>query len=479
MLDQPLKTATRKLLNIYFKINGNPAGDVMSDGQLEIFASIAYKLHPRISCLSPTGYGKSEAVGMGVIIRTAIMHESFIIGSVKYGTSEIIMNKIIEHIFDNDELVSQLEIDNTQKLSQLKRERNKSHVNFRRGGSFKIVSLHGAEMDVSKAIGEHGENVVLDESPLLSPGQYLQLLKVLEGTGDYNKTFLFELGNAINRNHFMFNVKSNSRYYKIDISLDQAIAEGRLDPISIEEKRGLPFFEQFYLCQFPDEDEIDEKGYRQLVSSILIDSKQTDDIKITEEPMRMGVDVGAGGDYNVYVIRQGNQAWIEAFNRSNDTMTNVNEIVRIIDKYTYTDEDGRQIRLLKPHDVFIDDIGIGRGVTDRLQEMFAEINDKKAYYNVNGVSVGAKAQDPSKFYNQKAENFWLSREWLLRDDTKLMRDNRWHQFTWIKYKISTDKVLQIESKDDLKKREGKSPDFCEAAMLTFSVGEPEPNFQWL
>lgn len=482
MLDKISLQATRKILNYYFLINGNPAGDEMSDGQVEIFATICYKIKPRGAALAPTGYGKSEAVSMAVILRVFLYHDHFIIASVKYGTADIIMKKIIEHIFDSDEIVEALEIDNTQKLSTLKRERKKTSINFKYGGSIKIVSLHGADEDVSSAIGEHVPNIILDESPLLSPTKYLIVLKILEGTGDYNRTFLFELGNAVNRNHFMFNIKSNSRYLKIDISPDQAIAEGRLDPMSLEENKGLPFFEQFYLCQFPDEDEIDEKGYRQLINSTVIDQRQSDDIQITEEPMIMGVDVAAGGDYNVYVIRQGNQAWIETWNRSNDTMTNVSEVVRIIDKYSYIEEKDdkkRTIRLLKPEHIFIDDIGVGRGVTDRLKEMHTEINGKEVYYSVNGVSVGSKAQDPTKYYNQKAENYWLAREWLLKEDTKLMRDNRWHQFTWIKYKVSTDKVLQIEPKDDLKKREGKSPDFAESLMLSFSWPGPEPGMRWL
>jgi hypothetical protein len=161
-------------------------------------------------------------------------------------------------------------------------------------------------------------------------------------------------------------------------------------------------------------------------------------------------------------------------------MTNVSEVVRIIDKYTI-EKDGKKVRLLKPENVFIDDIGIGRGVSDRLKEMSAQVNGVKITYNVNGVSVGEKAKDPTKYYNQKAENYWLAQEWLKKDDTKLLRDkdNRWHQFTWIKYKVSTDKVLQIEPKDDLKKRMGKSPDFAEGWMLCFSVPEPEPMMRWL
>src|SRR2546421_8350058 len=74
-----------------------------------------------------------------------------------------------------------------------------------------------------------------------------------------------ELGNAVGRNHFMENVKTNPNYYKIDISLEQALKEGRLDERSVDEARGKPFFKEFYLCQFPEEDEIDAKGYRQLM----------------------------------------------------------------------------------------------------------------------------------------------------------------------------------------------------------------------
>lgn len=160
-------------------------------------------------------------------------------------------------------------------------------------------------------------------------------------------------------------------------------------------------------------------------------------------------------------------------------MTNVNEVIRIIDKYTITTEDltgtERKKKLLKPEDVFIDDIGIGRGVTDRLKEMG---------HNVNGVSVGEKPQDPTKYKNIKTENYWLAGEWLKqpldgKPVNRLKTDDRWQQMTWIKYKVSTDKALQIEPKEDLKGRTGKSPDFAESLMLTFSVGEPEPNVRWL
>ena len=107
------------------------------------------------------------------------------------------------------------------------------------------------------------------------------------------------------------------------------------------------------------------------------------------------------------------------------------------------------------------------------------MRDKENHtYNVNGVSVGEVAEDPTKYKNKKAENYWLARTWLLAGG-KLQPAPEWVQLSWIRYKVSTDKVLQTEPKAELKKRTGKSPDYSEAFMLTFSTGAPEPGIRLL
>ncbi len=466
-------TAARKLLNL-FKINDQPAGEMMPDGEVEIFACIVFKIEPRVACLAPTGYGKSEAVAMGAIVRAWMFHESIIIGSVKFGTSEVIMKKVIAHIFDYDGFISSLVIDKGEELLALKMERRKSNITFKEGGGIKIVSLHGADLDVSQAIGEHAPFIILDESPLLSATKYLQVLKILEGTGRFDQTFLFELGNAINRNHFMRNVKTNPNYLKINISLDQALAEGRLDRQSVEEKRGMPYFEQFYECKFPDEDEIDDKGYRQLLTSDEIENAQVDELAVdAEKSIRLGEDIGAGGDENTYIMRQDMLAWIEGSNRSNDTMTNVTETIKMVETYGETvEEKGEAVikpKLLQYEDVFIDDIGVGRGCSDRLIEL-----DKM----INAINVGLPSTNNTTYKNIKAENYWKLRLWI-KAGGKLLRDPHWSQIVEIKYKINSDKVLQIEPKDELKKRTGHSPDYVEGLMLTFSEGSGVPDMRWV
>lgn len=436
-----------------FKIDGKPANEVLSQGQFDVFYAICFKVNPRIACLAPTGYGKSEAVAMGVIIRAIIFNDEFIVASVKYGTSDIIMRKIIGHLFDSFVFTSQLELDTREKYDRLKRERTADKLTFFGGGSIKIISLYGAATDIGAAIGEHKPNIVLDESPLLTPSKYLQLKKILEGTGNYDTTFLFELGNAVNRNHFRQNVLFNSSYLKINISLEQAVAEGRLDMRSVEENRGLPLFNEFYLCQFPEEDEIDAKGYRTLITDQIIADRQKDQLFVPPkdgEPkveLRLGVDIGGGGDLSTFVMRSPTFAWVETFNQSHDTMTNVSEVIRIMEKYN-----------LEPESVSIDDIGVGRGVSDRLKEMG---------HNVNGVAIGMPSEDKGRYFNLKAQYYWACKQWL-ENVGYLQKFDKWIQLNWVKFKVNTDKVVAIEPKADQKKRTGKSPDFADALMLTFA-----------
>lgn len=438
----------RKLLDI-FLINGKPAGEVASDGQVEIFLSIVLKVKPRVACLAPTGYGKSEFISMGVIYRAIFFREDWVIASVKYGTSDIIMKKVIDHLFDSDFLKAQLQMDKVAS-DRLKHERNKAHLTFREGGSIKVVSLHGADTDAGTAIGEHVPNLVVDESPLLSAEKYLQVIKITEGTGNYDKTFMFELGNAVNRNHFMHNVLLNPEYHKINISLSQAIKEKRLDIRSVDAARDLPFFKEFYECVFPDEDAIDEKGFRTLLTFEQVMEAQKPFKQKLPRFKKLGMDVAGGGDSNVYVKRTDQAAELVGENKSKDLMTNVTEALRLWNEHLIVDKE-----------TFIDDIGIGKGVTARLTEL---------KHKINAVTVGKPSED-ERFLNLRAEYYWAVKLWI-EAGGKLKPHKNWIQLTWIKFKINSDKQIQIKRKEDIKKEHGGiSPDFADALMLTFSKYE--------
>lgn len=429
---------------------------------------IVTQRHPRVEVIAPTQYGKSMTVAGALDICAIFMHQRFTILAPSDKKAQIIMSQVIEHAFDNPYFMGQLELDKSMTLDRLRRERSKDHLTFKGGGGIQTLTLdsRNTKRNIEAAMGFGGQRLILDESSLVEDPLYSTVKRMLGGF-PYKSTFLFEIGNPFHRNHF-YRTWHDPKYHKIFIDYNMALAEGRFSPEFIEEMRAEAFFDIFYECKFPDEDMVDLKGYRQLVTMDDIERAYVGMFDPVDEDMRLGVDVAAGGDLNVFTIRQGKRMWVESHTRVNDTMTNVNEVARIIDKYTY-EIDNQAYRLLKPEAVFIDDIGVGRGVTDRLQEMG---------YNVNGISVGGKASDDTKYANIKAENYWLFRMWLLAGG-KLQKDVNWQQLTWIKYKISTDKVLKIEPKEEMKQRTGKSPDFAESGMLTFSVPKPIPNVRLL
>ena len=281
-------------------------------------------------------------------------------------------------------------------------------------------------------------------------------VKRMLGGYKYRNTFLLEIGNPFYRNHFLRTWRG-SRYKKIFIDYKQGLKEGRYSQEFIDEVRNEAYFDIFYECKFPEADAIDARGYRNLLTDDEV-SKAMGTVKRKKKPLKLGADIGGGGDFNVYIVRGLNYAWVEARNTSSNTMTNVTEITRIMKKYK-----------IPAHLVYIDDIGIGRGVTDRLKELGKR---------VNGIASGAKPQDTTRYKNLKAEMGWNLRSWV-KNGGKIESHAGFNQLAWIKYKVSTDKVIQIESKQELVQRSGKSPDYYDALALTFAPTKPRPSVRFV
>lgn len=173
----------------------------------------------------------------------------------------------------------------------------------------------------------------------------------------------------------------------------------------------------------------------------------------SESPLVIGIDPAiTDHDRTGIVRRKGRLVYnLETYYNLN-TMELVGQIRRIIDKE-------------RPSKVCIDCIGIGAGIVDRLIEL--------GYGVVEGVNVARAANDSTKFRNLRAELWHDMREWLAQempvqipDSDELLGD-----LTSLGYKFDSSGRLQIESKDDLRKRGMKSPDTADALALTFYVGD--------
>jgi hypothetical protein len=414
--------------------------------QKEIFRLIAKRKPNRNIIVCCTQYGKSLIVALGIIVRATWLPEKWAIVAPSEKKAKIIMNYVIQHIFDNILFYSQLEID--EPLERLKRERSKERLTFKSGGEVFIVTADARNRQKVKdaLMGFGAPNLILDESPLIPDDLYATAKRMIGGHKD---NFLLEIGNPWHRNHF-FKTWRGSRYNKVFIDYNEALKEGRFDPDFIEEMREQAFFDILYECKFPRADEIDEMGYRFLITDEELEQAMIENIDKKGE-LSLGVDIGGGSDENVYVLRNDKYAWIEGTNRSADTMTNVVEVENLIN-------DGVNVE-----NIFIDDTGIGHGVSDRLKEKD---------HMINAIIVGEKAPDET-FANIKAQAYWELRKWL-KQGGKLARNEKFMQLGEIKYKEDTDKRLKIEPKEQLFRRGIHSPDVADALMLTFAPRKPQP-----
>lgn len=172
------------------------------------------------------------------------------------------------------------------------------------------------------------------------------------------------------------------------------------------------------------------------------------------EPVEIGVDVARyGEDKTVIAVRRGSKVMPLRVYAKESTMETVGRVIA-------------ECRAVTPSRIKVDVIGIGAGVVDRLAEQ---------RYPVVGVNVGESALDPERFANLRSELWWNLRERLdpnpkanpdpaaLPPDDELLAD-----LSGVKYRITSRGQIEVEQKEDMKKRLGRSPDRADAVVLAFA-----------
>jgi len=184
--------------------------------------------------------------------------------------------------------------------------------------------------------------------------------------------------------------------------------------------------------------------------------------KRESDHLRLGVDVaGMGRDSSVFVFRYKNR--VEKF-----------ESIQSGGEANHMEIAGKTISYIRQGGkAFIDTIGEGAGVYSRTQELGEE--------NAYSVKFSEKAEwedetlkdvtDVYEFLNMRAYLFWALRDWLnpanntgaqLPPDDKLTQE-----LTEIRYKFQSNGRIQIEPKEEIKKRIRRSPDKSDALANTF------------
>jgi len=92
-----------------FKIEGKPANEVATPGEIEIFHALVFRPATRIQILCSTQYGKSLFVAFACIIITCIQEEMVAVVAPSNEKAKIIMRYYIEHLGDDPAFATKLE----------------------------------------------------------------------------------------------------------------------------------------------------------------------------------------------------------------------------------------------------------------------------------------------------------------------------------------------------------------------------------
>ena len=169
--------------------------------------------------------------------------------------------------------------------------------------------------------------------------------------------------------------------------------------------------------------------------------------------VELGVDVAsAGDDHSVIFSRTGNRGELVYAGQEPNILTFSGRVMRVADR-------------LKAINIKVDAIGLGEGVWRDLE---------REGYPVTPMVGGASPLDESRNYrNQRAEIYWQFRERLqenrawLPDYPELIAE-----LGTIRYsQTASGQTVQVESKKDIKKRLGRSPDLADACVYAFAYAD--------
>lgn len=301
--------------------------------------------------------------------------------------------------------------------------------------------------------------VVIDESKAVSASVFDSIEGSLSGHGESFVLAISTPGPPTGRFWEICTKKPGLGDWRtIKVGLEEAIAAGRVSREWAEQRRlqwgasSAPFLNHV-LGEFAASDEDGVVPYPWVELAIERWQKWNDDGRPSDEDtgVVVGVDVGRGGDKSVLAVRRG-------------------DMVQTIERHTVADVmavTGHVVaKLGDGGTAVVDSIGIGAGAVDRLREQG---------HNVIPFNAAAKtnAKDKSgemSFLNLRSEAWWRLRESLdpannptlcLPPDDELVGD-----LTAPRWRMNSSGKVQIESKDEIRKRLGRSPDAGDAVVMS-------------
>lgn len=249
---------TQRIKNLVSGLFLNTKGDPyqLTDSQAEIFFEI---IDPSVKWLwlsGPTRFGKSETLSLAILYLASCVNLKIPIVAGSEEKARKIMDYVLEHVDDNKIVYQGLLGLGVKDIERLKIQRSKQALRWADGGWIYITSVDARTLsrEGERVVGEGGDIVILEEAGLIrQKEQYSKIVRMIEG--DWGK--LIMSGNCIEKSVFE-DAYNDPLYKKVKVSLDQAIAEGRINPERLEQQKTQTTskdWKRYYLVEFPKHDE--------------------------------------------------------------------------------------------------------------------------------------------------------------------------------------------------------------------------------
>ena len=324
-------------------------------------------------------------------------------------------------------------------------------VSHKAAPSEAFISCRTSRAETPEALqGVHSENVLLicDEASAIPEAVFEAAAGSM--SGESASTVL--LGNPTRSSGFFFEThhRQAAEWWtrKVSCSDSPRVSENYIEEMATRYGEESNAFRVRCLGEFPNRD--DDTA----IPLELVEAAQTREVEVLEdEPIIWGLDVARfGSAKSVLCKRQGRKILALTSWQNLDLMQLSGAIVAEFESLHPRHQ---------PQRICIDSIGVGGGVTDRLRELGLP---------AIGVNTSEAPALRQTYLNLRAELWFKLKAYLEARDCSIPKDdNLLAELVAVKYKFTSSGKLQIESKDEMKRRGLASPDHGDAVCLTFGV----------
>lgn len=317
-----------------------------------------------------------------------------------------------------------------------------------------FVSFRTARRETPEALqGIHAENVlcVVDEASAVPDEVY----EAAKGTMSTANAIFIMISNPTRLQGYFYRshhqLRASWKTFHVTSFDTSRVDQSFVDEIAADYGIKSDQYRVKVLGEFPTKDEQTLIG-----NDVVRAAFKRDIVKPKLRPV-WGVDVGRGGDLSALVSRTGPVMDLFETQNYSDTMETV---AWVKGKWDATPEDQR------PETIYVDSIGIGAGVADRLRELGLPAVD---------INVAESASMKGKYLRLRDELWWTMKKWfesmnvaMVVEDDQTLRDTIESEIC-APLQVFTDSGKDaVETKKQMRARGIRSPNIADACCLTFA-----------